>query len=69
MATEKRYITERQVSEMTGRALQTLRNDRHKGNGFPYVKLGRSVRYSVQDVIGFMESHKIQTLDSRVSQE
>lgn len=55
------YIDERGVSKITGRALPTLRNDRHKGQGIPYTKIGRSVRYSLHDVITFMESHKIQT--------
>jgi hypothetical protein len=62
----KRYITEVEVSKITSRALQTLRNDRHCGRGFPYVKLGRSVRYCLQDIVDFMESHKIETEDSRL---
>ena len=61
MAIEKKYISERGVCEMTGRALQTLRNDRCRGVGFPYVKLNRSVRYSVEDIVSFMESKKIKT--------
>lgn len=60
-----KYLNEVQVSEITGRALQTLRNDRHKGVGFPYVKIGRSVRYSLSDVVSFMDAHKIETADSR----
>jgi len=56
-----RYIDEREVSRMTGRALPTLRNDRHKGQGIPYVKIFRSVRYNVDDVISFMEKRKIVT--------
>ena len=55
------YIDEREVSRITGRALPTLRNDRHRGQGIPYSKIGRSVRYSLSDVITFMESRKIQT--------
>ena len=54
-----RYLNERQVSEITGRALSTLRNERSKRTGIPYYKIGRSVRYNFQDVIQFMESHKI----------
>jgi hypothetical protein len=42
-------------------ALSTLRNNRSKGQGIPYIKLGRSVRYDLQDVIEFMEAHKIHT--------
>ena len=55
------YLTEREVSEITRRALPTLRNDRHKAQGIPYTKVGRSVRYLLTDVIDYMEGHKIQT--------
>jgi len=54
-----RYIDEKHVSQITGRALQSLRNDRFQGKGIPYVKLNRSVRYSVEDVIQYMESRKV----------
>ena len=54
-----RYLNEQQVSKITGRALQTLRNDRFCSKGLPYVKFGRSVRYSLADVVEFMESRKI----------
>jgi len=58
------YLTEKQVSEITGRAIQTLRNERHLRRGIPYVKVGRSIRYSLEDVVEFMESRKIGTEDS-----
>ena len=53
------YVDEKIVSEITGRALPTLRNDRHNRRGIPYYKIGRSVRYALSDVIAFMESNKI----------
>ncbi len=53
------YVDETKVSEITGRALPTLRNDRHNRRGIPYCKIGRSVRYSLQDVISYMEDCKI----------
>ena len=55
----ERYLTEKEVSELTRRAVQTLRNDRHRSRGFPYVKIGRSVRYNLEDVLGYMEAKKI----------
>ncbi len=55
------YLTEEDVSRILKRALPTLRNDRHLGKGVPYTKIGRSVRYSITDVIDFMESRKVQT--------
>lgn len=54
-----RFLTEREVSKITRRAVQTLRNDRHYGRGFPYIKIGRSVRYKESDVIQHMESKRI----------
>ena len=56
-----RYINEKEVSSITGRALPTLRNDRHHGRGIPYCKIGKSVRYGLSDVVDFMESRKILT--------
>jgi len=61
MGIEYEYLNEAEVSRLTKRALSTLRNDRFKRQGIPYVKVGRSVRYSKEDVIGFMEKRKIQT--------
>lgn len=54
-----RYLTEKEVSALTSRAVQTLRNDRFKGQGFPYVKFERSVRYPLADVLEYMDSLRI----------
>ena len=54
-----RYLTEKEVSRITGLALSTLRNTRFQCRGLPYVKIGRSVRYNLKDVIGYMESRKV----------
>ena len=53
------YLTEKQVSEITGFALSTLRNQRFNRTGIPYCKIGRSVRYNLETVISYMENHKI----------
>ncbi len=55
-----RWIDEKEVSRMTGFALPTLRNHRYLGVGIPYIKAtSRAIRYSVEDVISFMESRRI----------
>ena len=59
-----RYLSEKEVNQITGRAVQTLRNDRHRGVGIPYVKLTRQVRYDLADVVEYMNTRKIQTEDS-----
>jgi predicted DNA-binding transcriptional regulator AlpA len=59
-----KYIDEKEVSRITSRSVQTLRNDRHKGVGFPYVKLGRAVRYNLCDVIEYMERRKVNPINA-----
>ena len=58
-----RYIDEKEVARITGRALSTLRNERFNRRGIPYLKIGggRSIRYRLDDVIQFMKSCRIQT--------
>ena len=60
---KKPYLNEKEVSEITGRALSTLRNDRFKRNrgGIPYYKTnsGRSIRYKISDVITWVEGRRI----------
>jgi len=58
-----KYLTEKQVSEITNRALSTLRNDRFLSRGIPYIKAGKSVRYNLEDVVNYMESRKVTTID------
>jgi len=62
MDSPKQYLTEKEVAQLTRMALSTLRNDRFCGRGFPYIKLGRSVRYDMAEVIRIMDEHKVQTL-------
>ncbi len=58
---QARYVDEREVSRITGRALPTLRNDRFNKRGISFCKIGLSVRYKLDDVYEFMESRKIDT--------
>lgn len=55
----KQYIDETEVERLTGMKVQTLRNWRFQRRGFPYVKISRSIRYDLDDVIAFMQSRKI----------
>ena len=55
-----RFLKEREVAKMTGLSLGALRNFRLKKTGFPYCKIGRSVRYPLQDLISYCERNKVQ---------
>jgi hypothetical protein len=57
--TQNRLVTEFEAAEILGRAVQTLRNDRHLRQGPPYIKIGRSVRYQVSDLLNYIENHRI----------
>jgi len=56
-----RYLKEQDVADITGMSLSKLRNDRCSGVGIPYCKVGRSVRYRIEDVREFMDRHLIAT--------
>jgi hypothetical protein len=52
-------VDETRASEILGRAVQTLRNDRHLRKGAPYIRIGRSIRYRLSDLLDYIESHRI----------
>lgn len=56
-----KYLTEKQVKEITGIALSTLRNHRFLRKGIPYSRYGRKILYSQEDVINYLTDHKIKT--------
>ncbi|MCL4310685.1 MAG: helix-turn-helix domain-containing protein [Actinomycetota bacterium] len=55
----EKYLNEKQVSDMTGISVHTLRNQRAEARGIPYSKIGRSVRYAISDVMNYMESGRV----------
>jgi len=57
----QQFLTEKETAKITSRSLSTLRNERSKGDGIPYHKIGRSVRYKLEDVMNWMDSRKVIT--------
>ena len=56
-----KLLTETDVARLTGLAPQTLKNQRHRGVGFPYMRLGGAIRYSEADVIAELERCRVHT--------
>ncbi len=54
-----KYLTERQVAEMTGFSKYTFQRLRFEHRGPAYLKVGRSVRYRLEDIQKWMESRRI----------
>ena len=55
----KRYpplLNQRQYCEITGKAMSTTEQDRLYGRGAPFIRMGRSIRYRLDDVIVWLES-------------
>jgi len=53
----QKLLNEKQVSELTGRAVTTLQKDRLKGTGLRWVRLGRLVRYRPEDVEAWIKDN------------
>ncbi len=67
MEIKPEYITEKEVAVLIGRALSSLRNDRTRGRGIPFIRWGkRFVRYKKSDVLSFMESRRVETKEDEL---
>jgi hypothetical protein len=56
---QRQFVNEQVIATTFGRALQTLRSDRHKRRGFPYYKFGRSCLYDLNECYKLMDAHRI----------
>jgi len=52
-------LSDDQAAEEIGVAVQTLRNWRHQRKGPAYLKIGRSVRYQIEDLKKFKLNRRI----------
>lgn len=52
-------MDEKQASKILGVSVQTLRNWRHLRKGPSYMKMGRAVRYNLEDLQDYMEKKRI----------
>lgn len=51
-------LTERDVARRQNLSVRTLQNRRGAGGGIPYLKLGRSVRYRLSDVLAWEQARR-----------
>jgi len=49
-------LSDRDVARIIGRARSTLQKDRVSGQGIPFVRVGRLVRYRAEDVERFLKA-------------
>jgi hypothetical protein len=58
-STEIEVVDDSRAAEILGLGIQTLRNLRYMRKGPAYVKMGRSVRYRVIDLLDYIEKHLV----------
>lgn len=56
-AGETAFLTEHELAARQKRAVKTLRNARVNGDGIPFVKFGRAVRYRLSDIEAWEQAH------------
>lgn len=52
-----RLLTARQVAEWLGISEQALAQDRYRGEGVPYVKVGQRIRYRLPDLVKYLDDN------------
>jgi hypothetical protein len=57
-----KYLNDIEAAKIADLSPQTLRNWRQQGRGPAYVKLGRAVRYSLNDLISWLEGRRVSPL-------
>jgi hypothetical protein len=63
---DERKLTEQEAAQFIGLTVHTLRKWRwKKQDGPPYLKLGSCVRYRLQDLYAYIESHLVDHAKSR----
>jgi len=58
-------IPPKETAKLLSCGESTLAKNRCKGIGIPYLKMGRSVRYHISDILKHLKQNKIKTTDGR----
>jgi Helix-turn-helix domain len=54
------FLTQKELAHLLGRSVRTLERDRGTGGRIPFKKIGRSVLYSREDVLQFLDEASFQ---------
>jgi hypothetical protein len=56
---EDRYVNDVEAAKILSVSPQSMRNWRHMRKGPPYTKRGRMVRYSLKELMNYMDGGRI----------
>ena len=54
-----KWLTEMEAAKLVALSIHTLRAYRQRNRGIPYSKVGRAVRYALDDIMAYMTEHRI----------
>ena len=66
-ALDEIFLTEKQLASRHQLSVKTLRNARVTGSYIRFVRLGRTVRYRLSDVIAYEEAHLVRSTSDRLA--
>ena len=58
--TEKKFLRDCEIAKELGVSAQKLRQDRLKGTGLPFIRLGRRILYDRAQVYEYLRSQTVQ---------
>ena len=61
------FFTEKQLASRHQLSVKTLRNARVTGSYICFVRLGRTVRYRLSDVVAYEEANLVRSTSDRLS--
>lgn len=55
----KEFLSEVEIAELLNLSIAKLRRDRWLGNGLPFIRIGRTVRYSREQITKYFELNTV----------
>ena len=65
-ARDEVFLTEKQLASRHQLSVKTLRNARVAGSYIPFVRLRRTVRYRLSDVLAYEQAHLVRSTSDRL---
>jgi hypothetical protein len=66
-ARDEIFLTEKQLASRHQLSVKTLRNARVTGSYIRFVRLGRTVRYRLSDIVAYEEANLVHSTSNRPS--
>jgi len=51
-------LTQKDYAQLRRCSIRTIQRERERGNGCPFIRIGKLIRYKTADVLQFVEAHR-----------